>query len=396
MVFFDFARRNIRLHWLRSLLAVIGIIIGVIAISTLGILGNSLVLSISETISDVGDTVIVTPHAGTMPGERQGGPPQSSIAGTGMTISEQDLERITRAAGVNVVIPVLQGSDRISYGNDDGAATVYGMNTEDIPVLLELESGIYPRRSSGCLAGSGLAEEFGIRAGNRIEIGRAEAENMRVTGIVRERGLGFDINPDNAVIISSALYRELYPGDGYTMVIVKVRDVNDIGSVKASIENALNRRETVVDVMDTRMILDSLFEVFDQIVIFTLAIGGISLVVAGVAILNVMLMSVNERTREIGVMRSIGTRRREVLRMFLYEALILGFAGSVVGGVLSLGGGYLVNAIVLERPDFLFVPSSLVYILYGMVFGVMTSVASGIYPAWKAANLNPIEALRYE
>jgi len=396
MVFFEFARRNIRLDWLRSLLAVIGIIIGVIAISTLGILGNSLVLSISETISDVGDTVIVTPHAGATPGEGQGGPPQSSAVGSGLTITEQDLERITRAAGANVVIPILQGSDRISYGDDGGAATIYGIDTDDIPVLLELETGIYPRRSSGCMAGSSLAGEFGVRAGSQIEIGRTEAETLRVTGIVRERGLGFDINPDNAIIISSTLYRELYPGDGYDMVIVKVRDVNDIGNVKASIESTLNRRETVVDVMDTRMILESLFEVFDQIVIFTLAIGGISLVVAGVAILNVMLMSVNERTREIGVMRSIGTRRKEVLRMFLYEALILGIAGSAVGGVLSLGGGYLVNAIVLERPDFLFAPSSLIYILYGMLFGVMTSMASGIYPAWKAANLNPIEALRYE
>ncbi|MDD5418340.1 MAG: FtsX-like permease family protein, partial [Methanomicrobiaceae archaeon] len=154
--------------------------------------------------------------------------------------------------------------------------------------------------------------------------------------------------------------------------------------------------ETVVDVMDTRMILQALFDLFDQISVFTLATGGISLVVAGVAILNVMMMSVKERTREIGVMRSIGTRRGEILRMFLYEALILGITGSIVGGMLSLGTGYAVNAVVLDRPDFLFDPSSLVFILYGMLFGVATGVASGLYPAWKAASLSPIEALRYE
>ncbi|MEN6514692.1 FtsX-like permease family protein [Methanoculleus sp.] len=127
-----------------------------------------------------------------------------------------------------------------------------------------------------------------------------------------------------------------------------------------------------------------------------LAIGGISLVVAGVSILNVMMMSVSERTREIGVMRSIGARKGDVLRMFLYEALILGLAGSAVGGILSIGTGYVVDAVVLGRPDFLFAPSSLVYIIYGMIFGAATSIVSGIYPAWKAANLNPIEALRHE
>jgi len=108
------------------------------------------------------------------------------------------------------------------------------------------------------------------------------------------------------------------------------------------------------------------------------------------------MMSVTERIKEIGIIRSIGTRRREVMRMFLYEAFLLGIAGSVIGGILSFAGGYLVLLVMLQDVTFLFAPSSLMYIPYGMFFGIATSVISGIYPAWKAANLNPIEALRYE
>ena len=88
--------------------------------------------------------------------------------------------------------------------------------------------------------------------------------------------------------------------------------------------------------------------------------------------------------------------RKEVRSMFLFEALILGLIGSILGGVLSIFGGYAVSLVMLQTTEYLFVPSSLVYIFYGMAFGVGTSLLSGMYPAWKASNLNPIEALRHE
>ncbi|MDN7025121.1 ABC transporter permease [Methanoculleus sp. FWC-SCC1] len=395
MIFFDFARRNIRLHWFRSVLAVIGIVIGVIAIASLGILGNSLVLSITETISDVGDTVIVTPHTGAAAAGNGPGPPGGGAV-TSNTISERQVGQIERAVGPNTVIPLAQGGDAIAVGSETGAAVIYAMPVEEMPALLDLADGIYPRSTGGALAGSALAAEFGMQPGTRVQVGSNASNTLRVVGVIEERGVGFDINPDFALIVPHAWYSDVYDEEEYDQVIVKVRDVGDIDVVKAAIEETLNRRETVVDVLDTRMILESLFQVFEQITVFTLAIGSISLVVAGVSILNVMMMSVSERTREIGVMRSIGTRQQDVLRMFLYEALILGLIGSIIGGVMSIGTGYLVNAVVLQRPEFLFVPSSLVYILYGMGFGVATSIASGIYPAWKASRLNPIQALRFE
>ncbi len=384
MIFFEFAKRSIRLNWLRSLLAVIGIVIGVVAISSMGILGNSLVLSVSESLSDVGDTIVVYPHT------------SFGVGGALQTddrITERQVQQIERAVGPNDVIPLFVGAELVEVGAEEGIAQIYGMETDDIPLLLDKTDGIFLRGSSGAMAGTAIAENLDIKVGTRVQLGD---EQLRVVGILDERGVGFDINPDQALIVSDQWYAQVYGEEGYDQVIVKARDINDIESIKDSIDSALNKRETEVDVFDTRVILEAILTTFGQISTFTTAIGGISLLVAGVSIFNVQMMSVTERIKEIGIIRSIGTRRNEVMRMFLFEALLLGFIGSGIGGLLSFGGGYLALIVMLQDASYLFVPSSLIYIPFGMLFGIGTSLISGIYPAWKAANLNPIEALRYE
>jgi putative ABC transport system permease protein len=386
MIFFEFARRNVRLHWLRSLLAVIGIVIGVAAIASMGILGNSLVLSISDTLTDVGDTIVVTPHTG-------GGNGPTGVSSKG--ISDRQVIEIQRAVGSNVVIPLYVGGDRIVIGDDVGAASIYGMRQEDVPELLDLEDGVYLRGPTTALVGARLADEYDLKVGSRVRVGDDEAR-LRASGIMKERGVGFDINPDYSIVVSDTFYQDVYDADEWDQVIVKVRDLNEIDTVKATIEDQINRREEVVNVLDTKAILETLIETFNSISTFTTAIGGISLVVAGVSIFNVMMMSVTERTREIGVIRSIGALQKEVLLMFLYESLILGLTGSAIGGLMSFFGGYLAVSVMLQDTTYLFVPSSLVYVLYGMGFGIGTSILSGLYPAWKASHVNPIEALRHE
>jgi putative ABC transport system permease protein len=385
LMFFELARRNVRLHWLRSLLAILGIIIGVVTIVSMGILGNSLVLAISDSLSSVGDSIIVTPHTG---GMGFGGGQSSNL------LSDRDVEQIRRAAVPYVTIPVYSGSSRMKIGSEDTVGTVYGLKSDDIPILLDVEEGSFLRGSSGAMVGATFAKENDVKVGSRISLG--DKGSVRVVGILKERGMGFDINPDYGIVVEDQWFRQAFGQEEYNQVIVKVKDLNDIAGVKDSIDRTMNRRETVVDVIDTRAILETILTTFGQISTFTTVIGGISLIVAGVSILNIMLMSVTERIREIGVIRSIGTQRREVRRMFLYEALILGLIGSSIGGALSLIGGFAVSMVMLQTTEYLFVPSSLVYIVYGIGFGLGTSLVAGYYPAWKASNLNPIEALRHE
>jgi len=221
---------------------------------------------------------------------------------------------------------------------------------------------------------------------------------MRVVGILKERGLGFDINTDTGVFTSTQMYEKLYPDeeDGYDSVVLTVTEIERVEEIKTAIEERLNKREEVVGVFAMNSITESIDEVFRSISLFLMGIGSISLLVAGVSILNVMLMSTMERTKEIGVMKAVGASRNDILWMFLLEALFLGVAASLIGGVLSFGGGFLVNYLILDDVSYLLAPSNLLYIIAGIAFGIITSLVGGMYPAWKASQMRPLDALRYE
>jgi putative ABC transport system permease protein len=274
---------------------------------------------------------------------------------------------------------------------------VYGMNADDMPSLLKLQNGDYPRGGSGCLVGPTFAKDNNVKVGSRLSIGtNGEKGTLRVTGIIEERGMAFDVSSDSAIVTSEEWFDAAYNRNDYDKVIVKVKNLDEIAAVKTAIEKQMNRRTTIVDVMDTRKVMESLFQAFGQITTFVSAIGGISMLVAGVSILNIMMMSVTERIKEIGIMRSIGTQKKEVMSMFIYEAAIIGVIGSAIGGIMSLLAGYAISALMLQTTKYLFTIATVFSVAEGVGFGIVICLACGIYPAWQAANLNPIDALRHE
>ncbi|MEA1985412.1 MAG: ABC transporter permease [Euryarchaeota archaeon] len=377
-MYVQLARRNLTRQTVRTLLAAIGIIIGVIAISSMGILGNSLKLSVSDSFGDIGDKLIVSPALGED------------------TITEKQVEQLRKVSGIELIIPVLQSGDKIEHRGEYTFGSIHSLEKDDLQELVEIEQGRFFRTgSTDCVVGSQIATDLELDVGSKIEI---EDSRMRVVGILKERGLGFDINTDTGVFTSVQMYEKLYPDeeDGYDSVVLTVTDLDRMDEVKTAIEERLNKREEVVYVFAMNIITESIDEVFTALSLFLMGIGSISLLVAGVSILNVMLMSTMERTKEIGVMKAVGASRNDILWMFLLEALFLGVAASLIGGVLSFGGGFLVNYLILDDVSYLLAPSNLLYIISGIAFGIITSLVGGMYPAWKASQMRPLDALRYE
>ncbi|TGC09696.1 ABC transporter permease [Methanolobus halotolerans] len=374
----ELAKRNLKRQSIRTILAAIGIIIGVIAISSMGILGNTMKLSVTDSFADIGDKLMVYPA----PGEG--------------SITERQIDQIRKVAGIDKIIPLNSHGERVEYKNEETFGSVYDIEKDGLEELAELEQGRYFKSgSTDCVLGSGIADKLDITVGSKIVIGDSK---LRVVGILKERGLGFDIDTDSGIFTSPEMYGKLYPDDekGYDSAIITVKDINELETVQKDIENRINKKDELITIFATNLITESIDGVFDAISLFLIGIGSISLLVAGVSILNVMLMSTMERTREIGVMKAVGASRRDILTMFLLEALFLGVAASLIGGLLTLGGSYMIISFIMDDAAYLLKFSNIIYILEGVFFGIATSLLGGMYPAWKASRMRPLDALRYE
>jgi len=374
-MYLELAKRNLLRTKVRSSLAVIGIIIGVMAIASIGIFGESLKASVLQNFEDVANELLITP----------------SFSQGYSEIDKNVVDKIEKSPSIKTFIPLKNTRDFIEYKSKKNYGLIYGIDEESLEELFEAEKGSIKLRGS-CVVGSSIAEMFDLRAGSKIKVGGKE---FRVSAILKEEGARFDLNPNNIIFLDQNDFDKLFD-EGYSLIIVKVENLEDVEKIKEYIEKKVNSREEKVTVFEMKIILERIDEVFAQMTLFLMAIAGISLLVAGVSILNIMLMSTIERTKEIGVMRAIGAYRETILKIFMLEALILGIIGSATGGVLSLAGGFGIDMLVLGSAEHLFTPNTVTHIVEGISFGILTALVSGLYPAWKASKLEPIEALRYE
>ena len=395
-IFFDLSVRSVKLNFLRSLLASIGIVIGVVAISSMGMLGTNMQLSVKQQLSANVNTIMIssdvvrtTSTAGVTAAAAQG-------------IDKSTLNDIKTSVGQNDVIPIHRGNTQFTIGSTDGRGSMYGMDPNDITKFLTIDQGSNIKGANDALVGPTIASNFNMGIGSRIKIGQNCATivrpTVRVAGILTARGFAPDgVNSDNAIIVPDTWYTDHYGGkDVYDQVNVIVQDISKINETEAAIDKKVNQHTQTVRIQDASSRLSSISSTLGTITTFILAIGSISLVVAAVSIFNVMMMSVNERVQEIGILLSIGTEKGEVRRMFLYEAFILGVIGAGVGGLGSLVIGYSVVSAMIGNTTYFFMPESILYVPYGMIIGIVVCLVSGLYPAWKASNMDPIDALRAE
>ena len=396
-IFVSLAARSVRLHLLRSLLAALGIVIGVVAITTLGIMGANLTLSITAQLSSSGNVITISPYTGGGRGFGGGG----GDSGANLNITQSQLQDITRVAGANLVIPIYSSSDKITVGSKQGRASILGLKPDTVQDILVVTEGTFLKGGDGALVGPTLANDFSLNVGTRIKLGSDSnsTKTVRVVGILQSAGFGGGLSTDRAIVVTDKWYTANYGGTGeYQSVNIIASDIKQIGTIENNTAKALNRNPKLpaVRISDSGQFLNTISTTIGSLTSFVTMLGAISLVVAAVSIFNVMIMSVSERVKEIGILRSIGTRKSEIRKMFLYEAIIIGLIGAVIGALLSIVSGYLTVIAIVGNTTYFFTPASMIYIPQGMVIGVATCVLSGVYPAWRAADLDPIEALRAE
>ena len=364
------AWRNLGRNRIRTALATLGIVIGVVAISSLGIAGVALQQQATADLGSLGNEVTVSSGA------------DSDTDG----VTDDQVEAMRSVVGGAPVVP--EKTNQTTLSSRDGEevfVSVTGVTNAD--ALYTVSEGDSPERlRSGALLTNDTARQLGIELGDPVTY---DGRLYRVQGIVESDG-GFGGGSELVVPISALDEQEQY--DSVTIVAASGTEAQEIVDTLETRFNEGDDEE--LSITNFANIQENVNSFFGTLNLALLGIGAISLVVASVAILNVMLMSTIERRGEIGVLRAVGIRRGEVLRMILAEAAFLGVIGGIAGAAASLGVGVVIFEILSGDPTLVFEWQSLRYLGYGFGFAVAASVLSGLYPAWKAANDLPVEALR--
>jgi len=368
------ARRNIGRTKVRSVLAALGIVIGVIAIASLGMFGLTLRYQITENLGDIGNQVTVQPA--------------EDNSAVFRTISEREVREVRRIAGSSAsVVPIQQMSLPISFDRGPPSGR-FVLGVESPGTVYEARAGTIPENfRSGVLVGATIAEENDLNPGSSILV---NGSTTRVRAVLAPGdSVGF-LQSESAIVVPSTTFDRR----GYSEVVIETENSQTANETAMALREELNQRRDRFSVSDNSQIADQIGQTFQALNLFLIGIGSISLLVAGVSILNVMLMSTVERRQEIGVLRAVGFQKLDVLKIMLSEAVLLGIVGGLIGAGFSILAGMVLNHYVIGDATLVLRPGNFLYIGLAFAFGVGTSLLSGLYPAWKAANERPVEALR--
>ena len=393
------AWREIRRNLLRSALTILGIVIGVAAVITMVTIGGGATVQVSQQIASLGSNLlIVRPGQRLGPGQRSAAPP----------FQINDVIALRREVpGLVAVAPSASYAMVAVYGNENWSTTVTGTENAFLEVKnWELQSGrqftVSELRAGAavCLVGATVRQElFGAQSpvGDKLRLGKMTCE---VVGVLQDKGqAGMGADQDDLVLMPlRTFWRRVAGNQDVTLLQVSAHDGAATAKVKQEIELLLRERRHIsvredddFTVTDMKEIAQTLTGTTEVLTALLGAIAAVSLLVGGIGIMNIMLVSVTERTREIGIRLAIGALEREVLLQFLVEAVVLSSFGGLIGILVALGASAVLT-------DLLHVPLIFDWwiVAVAFVFSAAVGVIFGYFPARKAARLDPIEALRYE
>jgi len=386
---------------MRSILTMLGIIIGVAAVIALVSIGNGVKQDIQNSISSLGSNLLmVMPGAPRTPGVR---PSQGSMK----SLKVSDYQAISKLDGVKAASPYTANSYVSIYQSKNWTTTVSGVssNFQDVNnwTMAEgrfISSKNVENRERVAVVGQTVVKN--LFAGEDPVGKEIRVKNIpfRVIGVLNSKGNGTMGNDqDDVIFIPYTTAMERVEGVDYLrMVYVVASDDNGIDRLQSDIENLLRVRHGIKDtnlddfnIQNMKSIMETMEQTTGTLTLFLGAVAAISLVVGGIGIMNIMLVSVTERTREIGIRKALGATYFVIVTQFLIEAVVISLMGGLIGIALGIGASKLIG-LASGMSTVISVPTIILSFAFSMAIGLVF----GIYPARKAAKLNPIDALHYE
>lgn len=404
------AYRAIRANKVRSGLTVLGIVIGITAIMLIVSIGEGAQNLILGEIQGMGAETIVL-----RPGRQPKGPSDFAQTLFANSLKERELEALKRKENIPDIVslaPVVFISDSVTYGSAVERPTIYGWSAQFMASMMKVvvdkgtlfdESDI-KQEAAVAVIGSKLAKNLFESEDPLGKLIRIKGKNFRVVAVLAPGGSGL-FNTENMVIVPyTTALTYLSSSKFYNEIMIKVsspeavdRSVRDINMTLRELHDITDPDKDDFYVETQKGTIDQIGTILSVLTAFLSAVVAISLVVGGIGVMNVMLVSVTERTKEIGLRKALGARNRDILAQFLTEAMLLTLFGGLIGVFLGIVFGYLAS-IGLSRG--LGVAWAFTFPLQATLIGIFTSacvgIIFGIYPARKASKKSPIEALRYE
>jgi len=393
------AFENLRSAKVRTALTTLGIIIGVAAVIANVAVGSGFQIYLNEQMTEMGTNFVIV--SAKLPG----------------VLDEEELRWLERLPGVEGATPLKSANAKLSFMSETIPVSVVGVSPDYLSVAkVEMLSGdfINERSRFSAVIGYDVAHEYfrrEISVGNPIKLtfslpdGRTVTEEFRVIGITDKKAtmLGGIFNPNDLVIIPISTLNDILGEKDYSSIMLSAEKMEIVGDLKERIDDHLaqktgvprseigDERKKVYSIITQEEILESVNRMVSTFSSVLVAIAAVSLLVGSIGIMNIMLVSVTERTREIGILKAIGATKGNILMIFLTESSLL----SLFGGVIGIALGALLSEFFSQ---WIGVDPVISYewILIGVGISFAVGMISGLYPAYKAAQMDPVEALRYE